>query len=84
MVLFPNAYLLKSIQVSEYPKNYKMSMDCSEVVVARKGYESNQKDKFNKLAELSPGVLEKLLVMLNPTRNARRTSIELFVPNPCV
>jgi hypothetical protein len=89
LVLYPAAY------ASRAPAPRTMSADeftgappkdCSTVVAVRTSFERevpNLRREFRKVAEFKPGLLEQLVIRINPGSNARRTTIELFEPRGC-
>lgn len=90
LVLYPAAYATRA------PTAQTMSADeftaapptdCSTVVAVRASFRNevpNLDHEFRKIAEFKPGLLEQLVIRINPGSNARRTTIELFEPRKCV
>ena len=64
--------------------NLNRKFECDSVIALRKGMvEVPESVNLEKIAEYSPGLPERILVKLNPLRNARRGGIELWRPRNC-
>ncbi|HEY3934115.1 MAG TPA: hypothetical protein VGL65_05805 [Gemmatimonadales bacterium] len=89
LVLYPTAYALHSPAESTMSAAELVTsppMDCNTVVAIRSGLKAqapNLAAGFHKLAQFQPGLLEQLVIWINPGPNARRTTIELYEPKGC-
>jgi hypothetical protein len=90
LVLYPTAYArrapsARSISADEFTA--APPRDCGTLVAVRKAFKDqvpNLGRDFRRIAEFKPGLLEQLVIRINPGSNARRTTIELFEPRECV
>jgi hypothetical protein len=90
LVLYPTAYAsrapaARSMSADEFTA--APPRDCSTLVAVRKALKDevpNLDRDYRKIAEFKPGLLEQLVIRINPASNARRTTIELFEPRECV
>jgi hypothetical protein len=87
LVLLPEAFVSRAV---DWKLNGDLpavsAMSCDEVLAVRKDLAPAFKtvsDKFIKISEFKPGLLEALLVELNPYRNGRRSAIALYSPLKC-
>lgn len=90
LVLYPTAYALRT------PAKSTMSVDqfvahppseCHTLVAVRRSMLPQLpilSTGYRPVAEFKPGLLEQLIIRINPKHNARRTPIELFEPAGCV
>jgi hypothetical protein len=89
LVLFPTAYAkraptARTMSAGEFVQS--APKDCNTVIAVRtslKDQVPNLAAEFRKIAEFKPGLLEQLVIRINPGSNARRTPIELFEPSEC-
>jgi hypothetical protein len=87
VVLVPDAFIQRHIDWRMNADSAAVShLTCDDVVAVRqdllKDFEPSQ-SSFRKIGEFHPGLLEALLVKLNPYRNGRRATIELYSPRDC-
>jgi len=90
LVLYPTAYarrapVARTMSADEFAAS--PPKDCSTVVAIRTSFESEVPTlgrEYHRIAEFKPGLLERLVIRINPGSNARRTTIELFEPKECV
>ncbi|MGH7524718.1 MAG: hypothetical protein ACREK8_10460 [Gemmatimonadales bacterium] len=90
LVLYPTAYALRT------PPKRTMSAvafladppdECNTLIAVRRSMTTQLPvlaARFHQVAEFKPGLLEQLIIRINPRHNARRTPIELFEPAACV
>ena len=89
LVIFPSAFSSRSIEHVEmklFDRESIQSISCSEVVAVRETYKRDSGVDFShltRLASFKPGPLESILVRLNPVRNARRGTIDIFGRKGC-
>jgi hypothetical protein len=89
LVLFPSAFSERPLRVEEMNEqalSQLKNLTCADSLAVRKGYLSTlpfSLEGFSPIARFEPGPFEALLVKLNPTRNARRGAIELFIKKGC-
>jgi hypothetical protein len=89
LVLFPSAFITRSIKhvgitVGELEKH---QYSCQDAIAVRKDVREAHPEiesKFTKVTEFTPGILEHLLVKINPKRNGRRGPIELYANPECL
>ncbi len=89
LTIFPTAYSLDPASAQEVSTkeadNLKLH-NCSEAIAVRKDYEpqmASLDDRFIKLDEFQPGILEWLLVKMNPKHNIRRGAVSLYQDKTC-
>lgn len=90
LVLYPTAYArrapaARTMSVAEFVAD--PPKDCNTVVAIRTNLEVQLPTldrEFRKIAEFKPGLLEQLVIRINPGSNARRTTIDLFESRACV
>ncbi|HEY4100964.1 MAG TPA: hypothetical protein VGM20_08825 [Gemmatimonadales bacterium] len=83
LVLYPSAYTLRppadtSVAASDLAG---MPMTCNTAIAVRQAFKTSVAElnaKGEKVAEFRPGLLEQLVIRINPGSNARRTTIELY------
>ena len=87
IVFFPTAFIRRKLsmqQVTEIPS--PDSMTCQSVLVVRKSLKGVSLERLNALEqanEFHPGILEKLLVVLNPSKNERRDTLTVYARKDC-
>lgn len=90
LTIFPTAYSLNPAtakEVSTEEAGKLKLQNCSEAVAVRKDYEprlASLGENFVKLDEFQPGILEALLVKLNPKHNIRRGAVSLYQDKTCL
>jgi hypothetical protein len=88
LILYPSAYTLRpppdtSVAVSDLAG---MPMTCNTAVAVRQALRASVPGldtSYEKVAEFRPGLLERLVIRINPGSNARRTTIELYRGRGC-
>ena len=89
LLLFPAAFSLRTIEVEQVTTKQLgrlKGLTCEQVVAigwTLRDAVALPNSQFEKLGEFSPGPLERLLVLLNPSRNTRRDTIELYRSRGC-
>lgn len=88
LVLTPQAFVSRSIEFCGVgPKDLAPNvLSCDHAIAVRKDLIKDAPEltvNFVKVGEFRPGVLEAILVRLNPRQNARRDTIQLFAPKGC-
>jgi hypothetical protein len=89
LVLYPAAYAMRApaprtMSADEFTAT--PPMDCSTLVAVRTSFEHevpNLGRNYRRIAEFKPGLLEQLVIRINPGSNARRTTIDVFEPRGC-
>jgi hypothetical protein len=83
LVLTPQAYIARDIEWKAFDSKME---GCQSVVVCRSDLVAQVPElekNFELIRAFKPGFLESILVRLNPSKNFRRGSIELFAPKGC-
>lgn len=88
LTIFPTAYSLNPAEAKEVrvEETDRLDLrDCSKALAVRKDYEPRLASLSNleKLEEFSPGILEALIVKLNPKHNIRRGPVSLYRDKRC-
>lgn len=88
LVIYPSAFLRKSVTVLDTKEGFQPieNLDCESAVAVRKDLEpmvSKFAPQLSALETFSPGLLEGLVVKLNPKYNFRRAAITLYKKKGC-
>ena len=93
LALFPSSYGLRArtvptrgVSMNDVANTQNWS--CGEPLVVRFDKSESfatvpKQEKFIKVAEFPPGLIERVLVRTNPSRNIRRGKLELWWPEKC-
>ena len=88
LTIFPTAYSLNPAETTEITvedANEIALANCNQALAVRKDFEPQlaSLSQFTKLEEFSPGILEALIVKLNPKHNIRRSAVSLYQNKNC-
>jgi len=89
LMVFPYAYIKHPVSMDGLaisPFGQKKQFDCSNGIVLSPSIRSKIPgftDRFDFIQSFHPGPLEALIVRLNPKRNSRRGTLELYSPKGC-
>jgi len=90
LLIYPEAYFLRPISrptVSKQSLSSNLSFPCTQWIAIRSDIRDGMPLEnlgLTKIAEFSPGILESIVVRLNPGQNRRRGKIELYMSGKCV
>ena len=56
---------------------------CGQLLVVREDLKSQIPAHWKAYTEFHPGILESIVIRLNPRHNLRRSTLETFVPRDC-
>jgi hypothetical protein len=86
---FPKAYISHPVQKLSFSPEEVSSgkaLSCQNVLALRQDVREgipNITEHYKKIAEFKPGVLEQLVIWLNPRQNKRRGPIEVYAEKSC-
>jgi len=86
LYLFPTAFISRKVEHRGVKSSEldKLRPTCRQAVALRSDYNTPQLNtQFKQLAAFSPGILEWIVVKLNPGQNSRRAAVELWVSKDC-
>ncbi|HAL95187.1 MAG TPA: hypothetical protein DCP55_04375 [Chitinophagaceae bacterium] len=86
---FPEAFIprkVEIVQVSEESFKNRNDVACGEIVLVRKDIRETIErfNQLNFLGSAEPGLLEQLVIYLNPKQNKRRSRIEFYSNPSCL
>lgn len=85
---FPRAFIPRQIEVQDFSAqeySNKTAFNCNEVIMVRKDIRESIKgfDQLEFLGASDPGILERVVIALNPKQNKRRGPIEHYSKPNC-